>query len=63
LVRYSSEPTGAAGGEVLEGRGQLLLQQGDQAGAAFALHWRRTDPAAPPQLLGLRELGLRQVQP
>jgi hypothetical protein len=63
LVRYSNEPIGAAGGEVLEGRGQLLLQQGDQAGAAFALHWRRTDPAAPPQLLGLRELGLRQVQP
>jgi hypothetical protein len=63
LVRYASEPTGAAGGEVLEGRGQLLLQQGDQAGAAFALHWRRADPAAPPQLLGLRELGLRQVQP
>jgi len=63
LVRYSSEPTGAAGGEALEGRAQLLVQQGDQAGAAFALHWRRADPAAPPQLLGLRELGLRQVQP
>ena len=63
LVRYSNEPIGAAGGEVLEGRAQLLLQQGDQAGAAFALHWRRVDPAAPPQLLGLRELGLRQVQP
>jgi hypothetical protein len=63
LVRYASEPTGAVGGEVLEGRAQLLLQQGDRAGAAFALHWRRADPAASPQLLGLRELGLRQVQP
>ena len=31
--------------------------------AAFALHWRRPDPAGPPVLVALRELGLRQVQP
>jgi hypothetical protein len=63
LVRYSSEPSGVVGGQVLAGRAQLLLQQGDQAAAAFALHWRRPDPDAAPQLLTLRELGLRQVQP
>lgn len=63
LVRYWQEPSAEAGGEGLEGRAQLLLQQGDQAAAAFALHWRRPDPDAPPQLLAVRELGLRQVQP
>jgi hypothetical protein len=42
---------------------ELLLQQGAGAAAAFALHWRRPDPAGPPQLVALRELGLRQVRP
>jgi hypothetical protein len=63
LMRYSQQPSAEAGGALLEGRAQLLLQQGDQAAAAFALHWRRPDPDAPPELLALRELGLRQVQP
>ena len=63
LVRYSSEASGPVGGPALEGRAQLLLQLGDRAAAAFALHWRRPDEDAPPQLLALRELGLRQVQP
>jgi hypothetical protein len=63
LMRYAQEPSAEAGGALLEGRAQLLLQQGDQAAAAFALHWRRPDPDAPPELLALRELGLRQVQP
>jgi hypothetical protein len=46
-----------------EGRAELLLQQGNEAAAAFALHWRRADGEGPPQLVALRELGLRQVRP
>jgi hypothetical protein len=62
-LRYSIEPSGQVGGQELEGRGQLLLQLGDQAAAAFALHWRRPTPDAPPQVLAVRELGLRELQP
>jgi hypothetical protein len=51
------------GDQAQEGRAELLLQQGNDAAAAFALHWRRADAEGPPQLVGLRELGLRQLQP
>lgn len=63
LLRYSIEPSGQVGGQELDGRGQLLLQLGDEAAAAFALHWRRPTPDAPPQVLAVRELGLRELQP
>lgn len=59
LRAYRPDP----GSQTLEGRAELLLQQGNEAAAAFALHWRRTDAEGPPQLVALRELGLRQVQP
>jgi hypothetical protein len=62
LRAYRPEPA-AGGSQALEGRVELVLQQGQEAAAAFALHWRRPDPAGPPQLVALRELGLRQVQP
>ena len=58
------QPAPASGDpQAPEGRVELLLQQGAGAAAAFALHWRRPDPAGPPVLVALRELGLRQVQP
>lgn len=67
LLGYTSEPgvepSPEAGGLGHDGRGQLLLQLGDQAAAAFVLHWRRPLPDGPPRLLAVRELGLRQVQP
>ena len=62
LRAYRPRPAAGAD-QAEEGWVELLLQQGDEAAAAFALHWRRPDPDAPPQLVALRELGLRQVQP
>jgi hypothetical protein len=59
LRAYRPDP----GDQAQEGRAELLLQQGNDAAAAFALHWRRADAEGPPQLVALRELGLRQVQP
>jgi hypothetical protein len=46
----------------LQGEGELLLQSsaGGPA-AAFRLRWQQADPQAPPQLLGVQELGLRGV--
>jgi hypothetical protein len=60
LVHYRPEaPTedGEASAEV------VLQQQSGGAAAAFALHWRLAEGDGSPQLLALRELGLRQVQP
>jgi hypothetical protein len=63
LMHYASAATLEAGGEVREGQGHLVVQQGQQAAAAFSLHWRIPAADRPPQLVALRELGLRQVQP
>ncbi len=61
LLRYRQlQPPVAEG--AAEGEGELLLQpSAGGPSAAFRLRWQQADPQAPPQLLGMQELGLRGV--
>ncbi len=62
LLHYRPGLSAAEGGT--RGEGELLLQlEGGGGAAAFGLQWWRPGPDGSPQLLALRERGLRQVMP
>ena len=59
LLRYRQLQPPAVEGAA-QGEGELLLQpSAGGPAAAFRLRWQQVGPQAPPQLLGMQELGLR----
>jgi hypothetical protein len=62
LLHYMPHPQPPAVEGAAQGEGELLLQpSAGGPAAAFRLRWQQVGPQAPPQLLGMQELGLRGV--
>jgi hypothetical protein len=63
LLHYRPGLPVAEGGDRRQGELLLQLEGGGGTAAAFGLQWGRSGPHGLPQLLALRELGLRQGTP